>query len=318
MIGLIDIDGLLPNLALMKLSSYYKSLGYGVEFVKNNMVYEKIFASSIFTCSKTKADALKNQYEDKIVIGGTGWDLKRKLPYSIETMRPDYGLYSVDMIEKKIRGIMTKERKKKKAETIIDAAMGFTSRGCIRNCKFCLVPQKEGPLQTVADVDDLVRPGHDVLILHDNNLTASPDCVRVLQQIKKRKLVVDINQGIDIRLMNEEIAYSLANVKHLRSIHYAWDLMEYEDKVIRGIKILLKYIKPSYHMCFVLVGFNTTFDEDKYRIIKLKELKVRPYIMLYNNCGNEKMKHFRRWINGCIFKVCNWNEYTPWINAQKD
>ena len=214
---------------------------------------------------------------------------------------------------------MTKARKLEKATEIVNAGMGFTSRGCVRKCGFCFVPKKEGDFRDVAEIKDLINPRSNVLILHDNNLTADPYCIDKLYEIRDRGLVVDINQGCDVRLINDDIAHALSGVKHLRSLHYAWDLMGFEDQVMAGIKTLSKYIKPYRHMCFMLVGFNTTFEEDVYRFRKLTEMKVDPFVMVYNENekGDVRLKHFARWVNSRIYKSCKFEEYEPWIKSQQ-
>ena len=98
MIGLIDVDSKIPNLALMKISTYYKSLGEQVEFVQAGKEYEKIFASAIFTRSKSECERIQEFYGDKVEIGGTGWDIKKTLDHSIEICRPDYNLYTAEVI----------------------------------------------------------------------------------------------------------------------------------------------------------------------------------------------------------------------------
>ena len=313
---LFDIDSKIPNFALMKYSTYFKSQDEEVGFFKEGRKHKKIYGSAIFTKSKYICETLKEQYGDLIEIGGTGWDINKKLPEEIEKCKPDYNLYSAEMIYKRIRGIMTKETRMKKAETIVNAGMGFTSRGCIRNCGFCFVPGKEGKFHQVAEIKDLLNPKSNVLILNDNNLTADPYCIDKLHEIRDRKLIVDINQGCDVRLVNEDIAKALSEVKHLRSLHYAWDLMGFENQVMDGIKTLSKFIKQYRHMCFMLVGFNTTFEEDMYRFRKLNEMGIRPYVMVYNDKVDIKLKHFERWSNSMIFKKCKWEEYEPWIRDQ--
>lgn len=316
MIGLIDIDGKLPNLALMKISSYYKSLGEQVEFVKSNKSdYEKIYASTIFTKSSNECEKLIKYYGNKIEIGGTGWDIKKTLPVEINKMKPDYDLYTAADIYPNIKGIMTKQRKIQKAKEISGSGMGFTSRGCVRNCPFCFVPEKEGQFSQDSEIKDLINPRSNILILHDNNFTADPYCIDKLKEIKERNLIVDINQGCDVRLMTDEIANALSNVRHLRSLHYAWDLMGFEKQVIEGIKIISRYINPNKHMCFVLVGYNTSFDEDMYRVKKLLEYGIRPYIMRYNERRDDiRLNHFARWINSFIYKaVPDFEDYEPWV-----
>lgn len=313
-IGLIDVDSRIPNLALMKISNYYKSYDCSVEFVKAGVEYDWIYASAIFTRSYNDCLKLRDYYGDKIEIGGTGWNIKKELPEDIESMKPDYDLYKVADIAPRMKGIMTKARKLEKAEEIVNAGIGFTSRGCIRNCGFCFVPTKEGKFRDIAEIKDLINPRSNVLVLNDNNLTADPFCIDKLHEIRDRKLIVDINQGCDVRLMTDEIAQALREVKHLRSIHYAWDLMGFEEQVLRGIKTLSKHIKTYNHMCFMLVGFDTTFEEDMYRFRKLNELGIRPYVMRYNEKkDDERLNKFARWVDSMIYKaVPDFEDYEPW------
>lgn len=317
-VGLIDVDGKLPNLALMKISNFYKSNGCNVEFVQSGKNYDKIFASAIFDRSYGNCLKLRDYYGDKIEIGGTGWDKKKELPEEINKMKPDYNLYTVEDIASKIKGISTKEHKKKKAQEIVDAGMGFTSRGCVNSCGFCAVPIKEGKFRQDAEIKDLINPRSNVLILHDNNLTADPLCIDKLHEIRDRNLIIDINQGCDIRLMTDEKAQALTEVKHLRSIHYSWDLMKFEDQILEGIAILTKHIKTYNHMCYMLVGFNTSFEEDMYRFRKLNELGIRPYVMRYNEKkDDERLNKFARWVDSMIYKaVPDFEKYEPWMKIK--
>jgi hypothetical protein len=117
--------------------------------------------------------------------------------------------------------------------------------------------------------------------------------------------------------MTEDIAKAMSEVKHLRSIHYAWDLMGFERQVFEGIKVLSKYIRPYRHMCFMLVGFNTAFEEDMYRFRRLADLKIDPYVMLYNETKEPKLRHFARWVNARIYKACQFDEYEPWLKVRE-
>jgi len=316
-IGLIDVDNKLPNLALMKISTYFNDLGVLAEFVKQGGQYEKIYASAIFSRSKGLCDSLVEQYGDKIEIGGTGWDITKTLPAGIHSCRADYSLYSAEMIANRIRIIGTKQRRIQKATEIVNAGIGFTSRGCIRRCSFCIVPSSEGAFRQEQEIGDIINPCSNVIMLHDNNFTADPYCIDKLHEIRDRKLIVDINQGCDVRLMTDEIAQALSEVRHLRSLHYAWDLMAHESGVVRGIETLKKFVKAYRHMCFMLVGFDTTFEEDCYRFRKLLELNIKPYVMLYNEIPDVRLRHFRRWVNFHAYKVCSFDEYEPWIRDQK-
>lgn len=317
-IGLIDFDGKLPNLALMKISTFYKSLGCNVYLhpFPKNVKMDKVFCAVLFSWNKHKAAQLQQIYPS-IEYGGTGWDIKKKLPAEIESCQPDHNLYTQEEIYKRIcRGIGTKEKKLQKAETIRNAGIGFTSRGCVRNCAFCIVPKKEGKLYQVSEIKDIINPNSNVITLLDNNLTADPYCIEKLNEIRDRNLVVDISQGIDVRLITPEIAQALGEVKHLRSLHYAWDLMNHEKSVMEGIKILSQHVKKYKHMCFMLLAFDSTFEEDMYRFKKLREINVDPFAMVYNKQGDTRTGHFARWINSRIYKSCTFAEYEPWVKAK--
>lgn len=316
-IGLIDLDGKIPNLALMKLSTFYKKQGAKVFLNNIPKDVDKVYCSVLFTWNKPKAVKLKQLYKN-IEFGGTGWDINKKLPDEIENCKPDYDLYTMEDIYGRLGGIMKKETRIAKAETIINMGIGFTSRGCVRSCGFCFVPKKEGELYQVQEIKDIINPKSNVITLLDNNFTADPNMIEKCKEIKERNLIVDLTQGIDVRLMTEEKAEALASIKHLRSVHYAWDLIPSENKVIEGIKTLSQHIKTYRHMCFMLVGYNTSFEEDMYRFRKLVEMKIDPYVMIYNKQGDLRLKHFARWVNSRIYKTCDFKEYWPWIKVKNE
>lgn len=317
---LIDVDGKIGNLALMKLSTWHKSLGDEV-FLNECINPDKVYISVLFTWNKSKVEKMMQLYPNaEIEIGGTGWDLQKVLPIEVENCQPDYDLYTVSDILPRIRGgIATKASKLKKAEIIVNSGIGFTSRGCVRNCGFCFVPPKEGKFHQVAEIKDLLNPRSNVLILMDNNLTADPDCIEKLHEIRDRGLTVDISQGIDVRLLTPEIAQALSEVKHLRSLHYAWDLVDaFNDlKIINGIHLLAKHVKLWRHMCYMLTGFNTTFEQDMYRFRMLSEIGVKPYVMPFNKqYKTEKDRCFASWVNSRKHTVCSFDEFEPWVKAQ--
>lgn len=311
-IGLIDIDSKIQNLALMKISAYHKSVGDEVILNPSSPVgIDKAYCSVIFEKNRHKAEVLRTVFPD-IEFGGTGWDLKTELPAHIENMRPDYDLYSVEALYPRVGGIMKKATRLKKVQTLINAGMGFTTRGCVRKCPFCVIPSKEGSLRKASEIKDIINPRSNVLILLDANFTADPDYREKLGEIKERKLIVDFTQGIDIRCMTDDMAFSLSKVRHLRSIHYAWDLMNFENAVVRGINILSKAIPKWKHLCYMLVGFNTSFEQDVYRFRKLTEIGVDPYVMVFNQSQDSRLKHFARWVNSHIYTVCSFEDYAPW------
>lgn len=315
-IGLNDYDGKLPNLALMKLSTYHKRRGDNIYFGHVPRDADKVYCSILFSWNQAKASKLQYVYP-KIEFGGTGYDITKALPPEVEACAPDYALYNQQEVYSRIcRGIGTRESKLDKADTICNMGIGFTSRGCVRKCAFCIVPRKEGKLRQANEISDIIRPESDVITLLDNNLTADPYCLDKLAEIRDRGLWVDITQGVDVRLMTEEKAKALGEVRHLRSLHYAWDLMEHEEAILRGIEILSRFVKKWRQMCFMLVGFNTSFEQDMYRFHKLTEIGISPYVMIYNKQGDTRLNHFARWVNGRIYKACRWDDYMPWVRVQ--
>jgi len=323
-VGVIDFDSKQVNLATMKLSAFHKAQGDTVVLNPTSPAQvDKTYCSVLFSWNREAALRLADNFSN-IEFGGTGFDLTTTLPAEVEAMQPDYDLYSADIIASRIKGIMTREKRMEKAQTIVNAGVGRLSVGCIRGCSFCVVPKKEGKLRRVAELSSLINPRSKVVTLLDNNITALPDCVEILTEAYDRGLILDLTSGVDLRLINEEISSILGKVSHLRSLHYAWDIPGNERAITEGIAILSKSVKKWKHLCFVLTGFDTTFEEDNYRVRRLTEIGVDPYIMTYKGQGGVtdpfdalRLKHFARWINGRIFKKCpDFNDYTNWIKAQ--
>lgn len=335
-IGLIDFDGVQVNLALMKLSAWFKSKGATV--LLNNFLpsqVDMVFVSVLFERNKLKAAKLGRLYHScPIFFGGTGWDTAAVLPTEIENSLPDYNLYTVNDIYPRLRGIATRESKMKKAQTIVDAGISFLYRGCVRQCSFCTVPKKEpGGLKRVSSLADIINPRSNVVTLLDNNILGAPDFLDIVAEIRERKLIVDFCQGLDLRLMTEEYAHALSTIKHLRSIHYAWDQMPAENKLKAGISTLSKFVNVGRQMCFMLVGYDTTWEEDFYRYEELTSIGVDPLVMFYNRPDMPRKRaeklalpfetlrlhHFKRWVNSRIYASCSdFEQYKNWAKDRDD
>ena len=280
-IGLLDVDGKLPNLALMKLSAYHKAAGDSTE-IYNPMfsAVDRLYASKVFTNTPDF-----NYFPAcEVVKGGSGYDLKSEIPKEAEHIYPDYDLFGCDY------------------------AMGFSTRGCIRSCSFCIVPEKEGKIRAVADISEFWRGQRRIKLL-DNNLTAEPEQFRrVLNDLIKHKIKTDFSQGLDIRLIDDDKAAFLAKVSLWKQIHFAFDDVKQEQSVRRGIKILAKAMPVSRLMFYVLVGYNSTEEEDLYRIKLLDSLGVSSFVMPYGKSKYEK--DLSRWCNRkWIFKATSWENY---------
>lgn len=273
-IGLIDVDSHnFPNLALMKISAYHKGKGDSVEWWNGLKQYDVVYKSKIFDDTYSE-DMDFVIMADKVIKGGTGYDLQNKLPYEIEHQYPDYGLYGGGS----------------------ERAYGFLTRGCPRHCPFCIVSEKEGNTHTVADLDEFWR-GQKEIMLMDSNITASKDCERLFNQLIESGALINFEGGLDIRFLTDKGAEQLNQMK-TSMIHFAWDNYEFNtyDK--------LKRFRPLFktdgrHLrVYVLTNFNTTHGQDLERVYKLKALDYDPYVMVFDKPNAPKAtRNLQRWCN---------------------
>jgi len=256
---LLNIDSKLPNIALHKIALYHKRQGDDVLWGSPMDIYtaDKIYASCIFTKNKYKVDNLLGLRPD-IIVGGTGYDCHLKLPPIIENeqARINYG---------------------------------FTLRGCFRQCPFCLVWQAEGMPKFDGDIYSIWDRRNKWVVLFDNNPYAIPEHFEMIcHQAIEEGLAVDWNQGMDIRILTLRIIKSLNEVKLKSGVRFAFDYPELEPIIREKVALLRQYYKRKYIFFYVLVGFNTTFEQDLHRCNVLRELGCRPYIMRHENTPKEK------------------------------
>lgn len=277
-IGVIDLDGKYPNIALMKVSSYYKQLGCEVEHATIGY-YDKLYISKLFNFTQENDCRLITSSE--IHKGGTGYDIEKRLPIEIEQCDPDYTIYPQ-----------------------CNFSLQFFSRGCIRNCPFCVVRRKEGYIMPVKPMK-LNPKGNHIEVL-DNNFFANPEWRSAIDYLLKINQPVNFH-GVDVRIMNEEQAFWLNKLKHIKQIHIAWDFPKID--LVPQITEMTKHIKPYKIMCYVLIGYNSTPEEDLYRVEKLRELKIDPFVMPYDK-SDPYQRNFARWVNHkAIFKTVKWKDY---------
>ena len=114
----------------------------------------------------------------------------------------------------------------------------FSSRGCIRSCPYCAVPQIEGSINSIKQsIKNLIWPGHKKIIFFDNNFLANPEWKNILNEVKELNLTVDFNQGLDARLMTEDVAKSISELK-IDLIRLSYDYFEMRSYVKRAIDCL--------------------------------------------------------------------------------
>jgi hypothetical protein len=298
-IALYDVDSKIPNLALMKLSRFHKERGDNVTPFEPlwKSTYDKIYASKIFKFSD--ANLLD---EDQMEIGGTGWDLTTTLPPEIEGLQPDYSFYNYPH------------------------NIGFSMRGCRFRCKFCVVPQKEGvpySNQTISEIWQ--QRSSDFVVLLDNDFFGNPEWEARINEIRKHNLRVNFSQGLNIRIITDQQARALASVRFRNisgkatQVHFAWDQFSKgtEKLIDEGIKRCVDAgIKTRQMAFFVLIGFNTSHEEDLYRVTKLADFGCDPYVMPYDR-SEQYQRNFARWVNHkAIFKTVAWPDYAQHVRKK--
>lgn len=291
-IGLLDVDGHnFPNLPLMKLSAYHKSRGDLVEWWRPEGRYDRVYKSRVFTDTYSK-DTTAVTNADEIIRGGTGYGLRENLPDEIEHTYPDYSIYP----------------------QFSDTAYGFLSRGCPRNCGFCIVGGKEGrQSRKTADLSEFWDGQKEIKLL-DANLLACPDHKDLILQLAESRAWVDFTQGLDIRLITPNNIALLNNVK-TKAIHFAWDnpatdLTPYFRRFLE-----LTNIKSSRkRRVYVLTNYDSSHEQDLYRVYTLRDMGYDPYVMVYDRPNAPKItRRLQRWVNNkrIFYVVSDFSEYIP-------
>jgi hypothetical protein len=283
-----------PNLALMKLSAWHKSRGDEVEWYNGFWHYDRVYISKVFSNTLESGEVIN---ADEVVRGGSGYSIElvasrevwrectaegysSHLPDEVEHIMPDYSIYPM----------------------VKDTAIGFLSRGCPRGCAFCHVAAKEGRrAYKVADLSEWWS-GQKNICLCDPNILACREWRDLLQQLSDSKARVDINQGMDARLLTREKVELLNKIK-LSTIHFAWDDYKQKDAVLRGLRCFAEHFRRSldkghFAQVFVLTNFDTTPEQDLERIYLLRDMGFEPYVMVYDKQHAAPFyKSLQRWVN---------------------
>ena len=295
-IGLWTDSHNFSSLPLMKLSAYHKAIGDEVEMYMPINQYDLVYASKVFSFTDD-IDTNSVIQADEVRRGGTGYCINVKngrevfdnsknssLPREIEHIYPDYALYPQ-----------------------YKYAVGFLTRGCPRNCGFCVVGEKEGLCsKQAADLNEFWRGQKEIKLL-DPNILACENNESLLKQLAESKARVDFTQGLDIRLTNPDNIELLNKIK-VTMLHFAWDNPKQDlTKHFRRFSEHTKIKSDRNKVVYVLTNYNSTLEEDLYRIYKLRELGYSPYVMIYQKENAPKeIRRLQRWVN-CrwIFRTVN-------------
>jgi hypothetical protein len=312
-VGLIDVDGgaKFPNIALMKISSWHKAQGHEVSWYSGfDGWYDKVYMSKVFSFTPDYDYAIN---ATEVVRGGSGYCIELvngkevyhaerdiPLPDEVEHICPDYSIYP---------------------SLTQDTAFGFLTRGCPRGCEFCVVGKKEGRCsRKVADLSEFWN-GQKNIVLCDPNILACKEWKELLQQLIDSKAWVDFNQGLDIRLMTEEKARMLSQIK-MREVHFAWDKYEDKERVLPRLDLFAKHFKLGHKaIVYTLVNFDTTLEQDLERIYTLRDMGYWAYVMVYDKEHCDPVyKKLQRWVNmrSVFAKIDRFEDYQKHAANEKE
>lgn len=310
---LFQLDGKVPNIALMRIAAHHKAHGDSVELrhtgTPRRELWDqpaRVYASAIFEKTRPVVDRLLVEFPAAI-IGGTGIDVASSLEAEgITTLEQDYSVYPN-----------------------CRQSIGFTQRGCRLSCSFCVVPRKEGKWRSEQSISDIWRGGKwpRELILLDNDFFGKPPGGKAvwrdrIAEIREGGFKVSFNQGINARFLcdkmedADEAAEALASIDYrddsmkTKRIYTAWDNRKDEEILFQGLRRLVRYgVKPDHIMVYMLVGYwpGETMEDRLYRQAKLRAFGCRPYPMPF--VRTPELVGFQRWVIGAYDKRIPWDRW---------
>lgn len=302
-VRLTQIDGALPNLALMKLAHWHKQRGDDVTVTRTiepdlfEPTYGLVYGSAIFDFSAPRVERFMRAWPNAI-LGGTG----SGSPVTVESITGDdhrgvdYSGYP-DFRE----------------------SIGFTQRGCRLKCKFCVVPSKEGKNRSAGTIAELWRGGDYPRHIHllDNDFFGQPEWPDRIAEIRDGGFAVCMSQGINVRLINDEAAAALSTINYRdtrfsrKMLYTAWDNIGDEKVFFRGVDTLERAgIAPNRLRAYMLIGFDIleTWPRIWHRFNRMVERGIEPYPMVYNR-SRADLLCFQRWVITGLYRWVPWGDY---------
>jgi hypothetical protein len=312
-VRITQLDGKLPNLALMRLSSWHRARGDTIHFTRSphrdmfEPEYKAVYGSAIFKFSAGQVAKFREAFPAAIV-GGT-W-LKEENPITVEKVIGDWQWVDYSI-----------------APPDFKASIGFTQRGCRLKCDFCVVPWKEGKPRAAGTIADIWRgPGHPKhLHLLDNDFFGEPQWPHRIAEIRDGGFKVSFTQGINIRMINDEVAAAIASIQYRddqfqrRRLYTAWDNLKNEKVFFRGVDTLERHgIPPKHLMAYMLIGFDEdeTWERIHHRFDRMVARGIRPYPMVFDNSRRD-LKRFQRWVVTGLYRAFPFSEYDASIKTKR-
>lgn len=305
MIRLTQIDGALPNLALMKLAHYFKTQGRNVVVTRQieptlfEQPYQEVFGSAIFAFSAFKIQRFQKAWPNAI-IGGTGTMSQA----TVEEITGPWELYDYT------------------GYPDFDASIGFTQRGCRLSCKFCVVPKKEGKPRSTNTIASIWRgePWPRKLHLLDNDFFGQPESEwrSRIDEIREGNFRVCLSQGINVRMITEQSAAALSSIEYRdtsfreRKLYTAWDNLRDERVFFSGVDKLREAGIPSSHLrAYMLIGFDIeeTWERIWHRFQRMVSSEIEPYPMVFDKEKRPDLVAFQRWVITGLYRCVPWDQY---------
>jgi hypothetical protein len=318
MIGLIDADLLykrkrFPNLALMKLSSFYKQNGYDTSLLfnyDNINDYEMVLVSKVF--EETEIPVNLMDYKN-VTRGGTGffWDKAPNLPYEIEHIMPDYHLYDTWVQKELDKGI-----NKTYFYDYQDYSIGFATRGCFRKCGFCVNKKYSGVIGH-AHINEFLDKSRKYIYLWDDNILGYHNWYQVFEELYNTGKNYNFRQGLDIRCLTEQMVFVLRNAKYIGDIIFSFDSIKYKNVIEDKLKLWRSYSNKNTKL-YLLCAYESTDVTDIVNIFERVKILMRyrclPYLMRFKGYNIGPMAGMyitlARWLNQpFLFKKVSFKQY---------
>lgn len=287
-----------PNLALMKISAWHKAQGDTVEWWNPLCRYDRVYSSKVFDFTPTDP-----YLPEDAIRGGTGYrdvPMDQELPKEMDDMFPDYSIYPE-----------------------CDYAVGYLTRGCPNRCRWCVVPNKEGGIRPYRNWQEVVRRDTDKLVLMDNNILACEHGINQLEGLVGSGYRIDLNQGMDARLVDGRIAGILSRLLWIRFIRFSCDQKQQIIPVRRAMELLLRNgVKPYRIFIYLLV--TDDIEDASERVEALKEYRaINLYAQAERNervgirPNDMQLEFQQRYVYSGRYRSETWSEYCRRKNFQR-
>ena len=170
--------------------------------------------------------------------------------------------------------------------------------------------KKEGKFRRTQHPSEWYNSAYSKIVFLDNNILVDKEWfMEVTAWCIERKLQIQFNQGLDLRLLDLEIAKRLLIMRTHGMINFAWDNIR-DEAIIREKIALLQDIGFTKNKLrakiqfYVYVDSDEEYDSGLYRCRELKKLGVNSFVMFnIDNERTQRIKDLQRW---SIRKILYW------------